>query len=136
MSTSRYLTSFLLVLLLLTVGVYLVQADQIEPLTPPETESILDCRECHWDVYLRWEQSAHGRGLSCGQCQLGMTSQKGCDLAVRIEGESYFVDGADINEFGNAHDENTGFCEVIRKAEIEGEIIDHRMKVSSVKLLD
>ena len=74
--------------------------------------------------------------LSCGQCQLGITSQKGCDLAVRIEGESYFVDGADINEFGDAHDENTGFCEVIRKAEIEGEIIDHRMKVSSVKLLD
>jgi hypothetical protein len=27
---------------------------------------------------------------SCGQCQFGM-KENGCDLAVRIEGKSYFV---------------------------------------------
>ena len=74
--------------------------------------------------------------LSCGQCQFGLTSQKGCDLAVRIDGNSYFVDGADIDEFGDAHDENTGFCEVIRRAEIDGKLEGNRFKVSSVKLLD
>ncbi|WP_242203919.1 DUF6370 family protein [Aestuariivivens insulae] len=74
--------------------------------------------------------------LSYGQCQFGMTSQDGCDLAVRIDGKSYFVDGAHIDDFGDAHDEGTGFCEVIRKAEVKGELVDHRFKVSSVKLLE
>ncbi len=37
---------------------------------PPGQEPLLDCRECHWDIYLNWEQSAHGRGLTCGQCHL------------------------------------------------------------------
>ncbi|MFH4963512.1 DUF6370 family protein [Gaetbulibacter sp. M235] len=74
--------------------------------------------------------------LSCGQCQFDMKSQKGCDLAVRIDGKSYFVDGAHIDDFGDAHDEGTGFCEVIRKAEVEGEVINNRFKISSVTLLD
>ena len=74
--------------------------------------------------------------LSCGQCQFGLTSEKGCDLAARIDGKTYFVDGADIDDFGDAHDEEIGFCEVIRTAELEGEIIDGRFKVSNVKMLD
>ena len=74
--------------------------------------------------------------LSCGQCQFGLTSQNGCDLAVRINDESYFVDGANINDFGNAHDKNTGFCEAVRKAEVTGELIDNRYKISTITLLD
>jgi hypothetical protein len=74
--------------------------------------------------------------LSCGQCQFDLKSQKGCDLAVRIDGKSYFVDGAHIDDFGDAHDEGTGFCEVIRKAEVEGEVVNNRFKITSVKLLD
>ncbi len=74
--------------------------------------------------------------LSCGQCQFGLTSQDGCDLAVRIDGKAYFVDGADIDDFGDAHDENTGFCEVVRKAEVAGEITGDRFEASSVKMLD
>ena len=74
--------------------------------------------------------------LSCGQCQFGLTSQKGCDLAVRIEDKAYFVDGADIDEFGDAHDKESGFCEVVRMAEMEGEIVNSRFKVSNVKMLD
>ncbi|OUR98286.1 hypothetical protein A9Q86_14640 [Flavobacteriales bacterium 33_180_T64] len=70
--------------------------------------------------------------LSCGQCQFGLTSQEGCDLAVRIDNESYFVDGANIDDFGDAHDEETGFCEVIRTAEVSGEIVDHRFKVNTI----
>lgn len=74
--------------------------------------------------------------LSCGQCQFGLTSEKGCDLAVRIDDKAYFVDGADIDDFGDAHDEEIGFCEVIRKGEVEGEIVDNRFKVSAIEMLD
>ena len=74
--------------------------------------------------------------LSCGQCQFDMTTQKGCDLAVRIDDKSYFADGAHIDDFGDAHDLGSGFCEVIRKAEVEGEVINDRFKITSVKLLD
>ncbi|MEO6348958.1 MAG: DUF6370 family protein [Aquaticitalea sp.] len=74
--------------------------------------------------------------LSCGQCQLGLTSQDGCDLAVRIDGKSYFVDGADIDDFGDAHDKDTGFCEAVRKAEVTGQIVGDRFEATSVKLMD
>ncbi|MGK0253896.1 MAG: hypothetical protein ACI9OE_001376 [Mariniflexile sp.] len=74
--------------------------------------------------------------LSCGQCQFDLKSQKGCDLAVRINNNAYFVDGANIDDFGDAHDETTGFCEAIRKAEVTGELVNDRFKVSSIKLLD
>ena len=74
--------------------------------------------------------------LSCGQCQFGLNSQEGCDLAVRIDGQSYFVDGADIDDFGDAHDKDTGFCEAVRKAEVVGHLEGDRFKVTSVKLQD
>ncbi len=72
--------------------------------------------------------------VSCGQCKFGMKSQKGCDLAIRMEGKSYFVDGTTIDEHGDAHAKD-GFCEAIRKAEVVGEIVGDRFKVSSFKLL-
>lgn len=74
--------------------------------------------------------------LSCGQCKFGLTSEKGCSLAARIDDKAYFVDGANINDFGDAHDKEIGFCEVIRKAEVTGEVIDNRFKVSSVKIIE
>ncbi|TXE19416.1 hypothetical protein ES692_03810 [Psychroserpens burtonensis] len=74
--------------------------------------------------------------LSCGQCQFGLTSQEGCDLAVRIDDKAYFVDGADIDDFGDAHDKDSGFCEVIRTAEVSGDIIDDRFKVNTIALKD
>ena len=74
--------------------------------------------------------------VSCGQCQFGLTSQEGCDLAVRIDGKAYFVDGAKIDDFGDAHNEHKGFCEVIRKGNVTGAIVDNRFKVESIKLID
>ena len=71
---------------------------------------------------------------SCGQCQFGMKGKGGCDLAVRIDGKSYFVDGTDIHKHGDAHAED-GFCSTIRKAEVVGEIKDDRFVASSFKLL-
>ncbi len=70
---------------------------------------------------------------SCGQCQFKMKGHD-CDLAVRIEGKYYFVDGASIDSFGDAH-ANDGFCTTVRKAEVVGKIIDNRFKATSFKLL-
>lgn len=72
--------------------------------------------------------------VSCGQCQFGMTEKKGCDLAVRIDGKSYFVEGTKIDDHGDAH-AHDGFCEAIRKAEVVGEIKGNRFVVSKFKLL-
>ena len=74
--------------------------------------------------------------ISCGQCQFELDSQNGCDLAVRIDNKAYFVDGFDIDAFGDAHDEHTGFCEVVRKAEVTGIVKNGRFKASAVKLVD
>ncbi len=70
---------------------------------------------------------------SCGQCQFKMKGD-GCELAVRIDGKSYFVDGTSIDSHGDAH-ANDGFCASIRKAEVVGKIVDNRFKATSFKLL-
>lgn len=74
--------------------------------------------------------------VSCGQCQFGIEEPLGCDLAVRIDGKTYFIDGLNIDDFGDAHDKNTGFCNVIRKANVLGEIEDGRFKARSIKLMN
>lgn len=70
---------------------------------------------------------------SCGECQFGMKG-KDCDLAVRIDGKTYFVDGTSIDSHGNAHAKD-GFCSTIRKAEVVGKIENDRFKATSFKLL-
>ena len=70
---------------------------------------------------------------ACGECQFKL-SGKGCDLAVRIDGKSYFVDGTDIDSHGDAHAKD-GFCNAVRKAEVQGEIINDRFKVTYFKVL-
>ena len=40
---------------------------------------------------------------ACGQCQFGITEKSGCDLAIRIDGKSYVVDGTNIHDHGDAH---------------------------------
>lgn len=71
---------------------------------------------------------------SCGQCQFGMKDKKGCDLAVRISGKTYFVEGTKIDEHGDAHAKD-GFCESIRKAEAQGEVVNDKFKVTYFKLI-
>ena len=71
---------------------------------------------------------------ACGQCQFGMKDKSGCDLAVRIDGKSYFVDGTDINKHGDAHAKD-GFCSTVRKAAVVGDVKNDRFVVSEFKLL-
>ena len=72
--------------------------------------------------------------VSCGQCQFGMKDKKGCDLAVRIDGQSYFVEGTKLDDHGDAHAED-GFCSAIRQAEVIGEIKGNTFVVTYFKLL-
>lgn len=70
---------------------------------------------------------------SCGECQFKLEG-KGCDLAVRINGRAYFVDGTEIDSHGDAH-ANDGFCKAVRKAEVQGDVVNNRFKVTYFKLL-
>ena len=72
--------------------------------------------------------------VSCGECQFKMTGNS-CDLAVRINGKTYFVDGTTIDQHGDAHAKD-GFCESIKKAEVQGEIVMERFKVSYFKIIN
>ena len=71
---------------------------------------------------------------SCGQCNFGLTSKQGCDLAIKLGGKAYWVDGTDIHSHGDAHG-NGGFCTTVRKAEVAGTIVDGRYKASHFVLL-
>lgn len=71
--------------------------------------------------------------VSCGECNFGLKG-KSCDLAVRIDGKAYFVDGTHIDDHGDSHGKD-GFCETIRKAKVTGEIVNDRFKVTSFTLL-
>lgn len=71
---------------------------------------------------------------SCGECNFEMDGNS-CDLAVRIDGKPYFVDGANIMDYGHPHAKG-GFCVAIRKAEVQGEVVNGRFKASYFKLLD
>ncbi|TAJ51982.1 MAG: hypothetical protein EPO58_11855 [Chitinophagaceae bacterium] len=65
---------------------------------------------------------------ACGQCKLGLPG-KTCDLAVRINGKSYFVEGVHIDSLGDAHAKD-GFCNAIRKARVQGEVVKDKFKAS------
>ncbi len=59
---------------------------------------------------------------SCGQCQFGLKTKKGCDLAIRIDSVAYFVNGTNIDDHGDAH-ANNGFCNAIRKVTVQGAVV-------------
>jgi len=70
---------------------------------------------------------------ACGQCQFKMTG-KGCTLAVKMNGKFYFVDKANIDDFGDAH-ANDGFCNAIKKANVQGKVVNNKFVPSYFKIL-
>lgn len=70
---------------------------------------------------------------ACGECQFQLKG-KSCDLAVRINGKAYFVDGTSINDHGDAHAKE-GFCNAVSKAEVQGKVVNNRFKATYFKLL-
>jgi hypothetical protein len=71
---------------------------------------------------------------SCGECQFKMKG-KGCTLAIKIDGKNYFVSNANIDDYGDAH-EKKGFCNSIRKAKVQGEVVNGKFVVSYFELID
>ncbi|MEN9675965.1 MAG: hypothetical protein RIS76_1861 [Verrucomicrobiota bacterium] len=71
--------------------------------------------------------------VACGECLFKMPG-KGCDLAIRLNGRGYYVDGVDLDSLGNAH-ATDGMCMVIRKARVTGELRNGRFISSSFQLL-
>lgn len=70
---------------------------------------------------------------SCGQCRLGLPG-KSCDLAVRFGGKAYFVEGTTIDSHGDAHAKD-GFCQAIRQAEVQGQVVNNRFVATYFRLL-
>jgi len=70
---------------------------------------------------------------ACGMCQLGLKGED-CALAVRVDGKSYYVDGTHIDSHGDAHAKD-GFCNMIRKAEVQGGITGDKYKLTYFRLL-
>ena len=70
---------------------------------------------------------------ACGQCRFDLPGE-GCNLAVRIKGKAYFVDGTDIDSHGDAHAQD-GFCNAIRKAKVQGRIVSNRFQATYFRLL-
>lgn len=106
-----------LFIIILTTASFCAKAQTVEPKALPETSST--------DIQIV--------EASCGECKFGMPGT-GCQLAVRIGGKGYFVDGTAIDKHGDAHSE-TGFCNAVRKAEVQGRIVDNRFVAKSFKLL-
>jgi hypothetical protein len=73
---------------------------------------------------------------SCGQCKFGLAGDRagGCDLAVRIDGRSYYVRGTTIDEHGDSH-ATDGFCNAIRQARVTGRVEDGEFAVASFALV-
>ena len=69
---------------------------------------------------------------TCGMCNFDM--EGGCQLAVKIDGEHYFVDGTTLKSHGDPHSEH-GMCNTVREAEVSGEIVDGRFKAETFVLL-
>lgn len=72
--------------------------------------------------------------VSCGTCKFGMAGDE-CQMAISLKGQKYYVEGASIDEFGDAHAKD-GFCNAIRKAQVQGNVTDDgKFNVTWIKLL-
>ena len=70
---------------------------------------------------------------ACGECMFKMKGDD-CELAVRLDGKAYFVDGSKIDDHGDAH-ASDGFCNRVRKASVSGKVVDGRFVATSFRLL-
>ncbi len=71
---------------------------------------------------------------SCGICMFDMDGFK-CELAVKIDGVNYYIHGTDIDHYGDAHSDD-GFCNAIRDAKIQGQIVDDKYVVTYFELIE
>jgi len=108
-------------------GWVLARAPTLDEATLEQVIAVLESNGYEW--------SAFGQVVlaSCGQCQFGLEGG-GCTLAVKIDGQAYYVDGSDIDDHGDAH-ASDGFCEAVREAEVTGTIVGGQFLATSFRLL-
>ena len=69
---------------------------------------------------------------ACGICMLDMQGKE-CELAVKIKDSKYYVIGTGIDDHGDAHSKK-GFCSAVKKADIQGKIMDNNFHVTHFEL--
>ncbi len=70
--------------------------------------------------------------VACGECLFQMKGE-GCDLAIRIDGKSYYVDSSSIDDHGDAHAVD-GLCNAVRTAKATGSIQGDRFLATKLEL--
>jgi Family of unknown function (DUF6370) len=70
---------------------------------------------------------------ACGTCMFKMQG-KTCKLAVKFNNKDYYVEGTGIDDHGDAHDKD-GFCNAIRKAKVQGELVGDKFLVTYFELI-
>ncbi|MHA8063276.1 DUF6370 family protein [Aquirufa aurantiipilula] len=78
-------------------------------------------------------QKVYTVAASCGSCQFDMPGEE-CLLAIQLDNKKYYVEGPNINDYGGSHSKN-GFCKVVRKAQVQGKIVDNKFVATYFKLL-
>ncbi|MEO7445101.1 MAG: DUF6370 family protein [Ferruginibacter sp.] len=79
------------------------------------------------------QDSIYTAEAACGQCRFHLAGS-GCDLAVKINGKAYFVEGTNIDDHGDAHAAD-GFCKKIRQATVTGHFSNEKFIASKFALL-
>lgn len=69
----------------------------------------------------------------CARCRF-QTDEPGCDLAIRVEGRTWLVNGTDIDDHGDAHAPD-GFCNATRRARVAGRFEGDRFVADEFVLL-
>lgn len=72
---------------------------------------------------------------ACGMCQFKIKSDKGCAMAVKIDGKIYHVEGLDKKTYGDAHAAD-GYCKIMKKAIVSGEVKKGKFYATSFKYVD
>ncbi|MCB9897652.1 MAG: hypothetical protein H6825_06595 [Planctomycetes bacterium] len=71
---------------------------------------------------------------ACGKCQFGLPGDD-CALAIRTGGNAWYVDGADLDGYGDAHAAD-GMCNAVRYAVVSGRLSEGRFVVTSFELVE
>jgi hypothetical protein len=85
-------------------------------------------KQLHKSAYTGTERKKDTVEAACGQCQFHLPGND-CALAIRIHGVAYFIDGAHIDAYGDAHAKD-GYCNAISKAVVSGKVIRKRFKAT------
>ena len=70
--------------------------------------------------------------VSCGMCNF-MTEDNDCSLVIKVGANTYKVNGVGIDEHGDSHAKD-GYCNVIKKAYVEGKIKNNKFMPSKMDL--